>query len=122
MAEKVLKQQRDWVGRSEGADVDFQVKDRDDNSYFTTRIDTIFGATAIVMAPDHPCSRLCSKVLHCKPMSLTSRPVKAARAQADPNEEVVKEGLFTVLAINPFNGESFCLGGQLHATGYGTGL
>src|SRR5882672_74746 len=53
--EKVLKRQRDWVGRSEGANVDFQVKDHAEKiSVFTTRIDTIFGATAIVLAPDHP--------------------------------------------------------------------
>ena len=47
--EKVLKRQRDWVGRSEGAYIDFQVKDHDEKvRVFTTRIDTIFGATAIV--------------------------------------------------------------------------
>src|SRR5437762_13165114 len=53
--EKVLKRQRDWVGRSEGAYIDFKVKDHDEKiRVFTTRIDTIFGATAIVMAAEHP--------------------------------------------------------------------
>src|SRR5438094_352784 len=53
--EKVLKRQRDWVGRSEGAYVDFRVKDSEEKiRVFTTRIDTIFGATAIVVAAEHP--------------------------------------------------------------------
>ena len=53
--EKVLKRQRDWVGRSEGAFIDFAVKDSDKKiRVFTTRIDTIFGATAIVLSAEHP--------------------------------------------------------------------
>jgi leucyl-tRNA synthetase len=50
--EKGLKRQRDWVGRSEGAYIDFRVKDSDKKiRVFTTRIDTIYGATAIVLSP-----------------------------------------------------------------------
>ncbi len=53
--EKVLKRQRDWVGRSEGAHIDFAVKGSDKKiGVFTTRIDTIFGATAIILAAEHP--------------------------------------------------------------------
>ena len=53
--EKVLKRQSDWVGRSEGAYIDFAVKDSKQKiRVFTTRIDTIYGATAIVMSPEHP--------------------------------------------------------------------
>jgi leucyl-tRNA synthetase len=53
--EKVLKRQGDWVGRSEGAYIDFAVKDSDKKiRVFTTRIDTIYGATAIVLSPEHP--------------------------------------------------------------------
>src|SRR5512132_2236183 len=53
--EKVLKRQRDWVGRSKGAYIDFAVKDSDKKiRVFTTRIDTIYGATAIVLSPEHP--------------------------------------------------------------------
>src|SRR5437660_264433 len=53
--EKVLKRQRDWVGRSEGAFVDFGIKGGEEKiRVFTTRIDTIFGATAVVLAADHP--------------------------------------------------------------------
>jgi leucyl-tRNA synthetase len=49
------QKQRDWVGKSEGAEVDFQVAGRADKiRVFTTRPDTLFGATYMVIAPDHP--------------------------------------------------------------------
>jgi leucyl-tRNA synthetase len=108
--EKVLKRQRDWVGRSEGAYIDFAVKNSDKKiRVFTTRIDTIFGATAIVLSAEHPLvaelledSSLKSDVLKF------AEKVKAARAaKQDPTEEEAKEGINTgALAINPFNGES----------------
>jgi leucyl-tRNA synthetase len=108
--EKVLKRQRDWVGRSEGAYVDFSVKDSDKRiRVFTTRIDTIYGATAIVLAPDHP---LIAELLEHSALKNDvlkfAEKVAAARARrTDPTEEEVKEGLNTgVLAINPFSGES----------------
>ncbi|HJQ31343.1 MAG TPA: class I tRNA ligase family protein, partial [Pyrinomonadaceae bacterium] len=51
--ERVLTMQRNWIGRSEGAYIDFQVKDTDERvRVFTTRIDTIYGANAVVVAPD----------------------------------------------------------------------
>ena len=50
--------QRNWIGRSEGAYVDFQIKDTDERvRVFTTRIDTIYGANAVVVAPEHPSDR-----------------------------------------------------------------
>jgi leucyl-tRNA synthetase len=53
--DKVLKRQSDWVGRSEGAFVDFAVKDSDKKiRVFTTRIDTIYGATSVVLSAEHP--------------------------------------------------------------------
>ncbi|HQU86891.1 MAG TPA: class I tRNA ligase family protein, partial [Pyrinomonadaceae bacterium] len=53
-AEKVLKRQRDWIGRSEGAFVDFKVQHSNEKiRVFTTRIDTIYGANAIVVAAEH---------------------------------------------------------------------
>ncbi len=107
---KVLKRQRDWVGRSEGAYVDFTVKDYDDKiRVFTTRIDTIFGATAIVLAAEHP---LLPKLLEGSSlkedvMEFTEK-VKTARAIKTENaaEEEEKLGMNTGrLAVNPFNGE-----------------
>lgn len=106
----MLKRQRDWIGRSEGAYIDFAVKDSDKKiRVFTTRIDTIFGATAIVLAPDHP--HIVELLEHSALKSDVHRfaeKVAAARARrADPTEEEVKEGLNTgVLAINPFSGEN----------------
>jgi leucyl-tRNA synthetase len=108
--EKVLKRQRDWVGRSEGAYIDFVVKGSDKKiRVFTTRIDTIFGATAIVLATEHPLIRelLEGSSLKNDVLEFVQK-VNAERARrSDPTEEEEKKGINTgVLAINPFNGES----------------
>ncbi|MBA3514422.1 MAG: leucine--tRNA ligase [Pyrinomonadaceae bacterium] len=108
--EKVLKRQRDWVGRSEGAYIDFAVKDSHKQiRAFTTRIDTIFGATSIVLAPDHPLiAELLEQSALKRDVQKFAEKVAAARAsRGDPAEEEVKEGLNTgALAINPFSGEN----------------
>ncbi len=108
--EKVIKRQRDWVGRSEGAYVDFAVKDHDAKvRVFTTRIDTIFGATAIVVAAEHP---LLAQVLEGSSLKddvlQFAEKVKAARAikTEDQSDDEEKLGINTgLLAVNPFNGE-----------------
>ncbi|MEK6336024.1 MAG: leucine--tRNA ligase [Acidobacteriota bacterium] len=108
--EKVLKRQHDWVGRSEGAYIDFNVKGHDERvRVFTTRIDTIFGATAIVLAVEHP---LLPKLLEGSSLkddvTEFAEKVKAARAikTEDASEEEEKLGINTGhLAVNPFNGE-----------------
>src|SRR5712691_7474052 len=108
--EKVLKRQRDWVGRSEGAYIDFPVKDRDEKiRVFTTRIDTIFGATAIVLSSEHPLlpTLLEGSSLKDEVMQFAEK-VKSARVHraADATEEEEKIGMNTgQLAVNPFNGE-----------------
>ncbi|MGH9880841.1 MAG: class I tRNA ligase family protein, partial [Pyrinomonadaceae bacterium] len=108
--EKVLKRQRDWVGRSVGAYIDFAVKSSDKKiRVFTTRIDTVFGATAIVIAPEHP---LIGELLEGSPLKhdvleFAQRIVAERAARADAPEEEEKIGINTgVLAINPFSGES----------------
>jgi leucyl-tRNA synthetase len=108
--EKVLKRQRDWVGRSEGAYIDFSVKDHDEKvRVFTTRIDTIFGATAIVIAAEHPILPSLLEGSSLKEDTLAfAEKIKAARAikTEDQGEEDEKLGMNTGrLAINPFNGE-----------------
>jgi leucyl-tRNA synthetase len=117
--EKVLKRQRDWVGRSEGAYVDFAIKENAGETpaepvkkirVFTTRIDTIYGATAIVLSAEHP---LIDELLSESPLKqqvLTFaqkvKSEKAARGRT-VDEDEAKEGINTgVLAVNPFSGES----------------
>jgi leucyl-tRNA synthetase len=108
--EKVLKRQRDWVGRSEGAYIDFAVKQHDEKvRVFTTRIDTIFGATAIVLAAEHPLlakllegSSLKDDVMQFAEKLIAARAIKAE----DAAEEEEKLGMHTgQFAVNPFNGE-----------------
>jgi leucyl-tRNA synthetase len=109
--EKVLKRQSDWVGRSEGAYIDFAVKGSEKKiRVFTTRIDTIFGATAIVLSAEHP---LINELLETSSLkdevmafARRVRSEKATRARIGEEEEH-KEGINTgVLAVNPFSGES----------------
>jgi leucyl-tRNA synthetase len=106
--EKVLKRQRDWVGRSEGAYVDFAVRDHDAKiRVFTTRIDTIFGATAIVVAAEHPLLHelLQGSFLRDDVMQFAEK-VKASRAARTEAEDEDKVGMNTGrTAVNPFNGE-----------------
>jgi leucyl-tRNA synthetase len=108
--EKVLKRQRDWVGRSEGAYIDFKIKDQDEKvRVFTTRIDTIYGATAIVLAAEHPLlpKLLEGSSLKDEVMSFAET-IKAARAikTEDAADDEEKLGINTgQLAINPFSKE-----------------
>ena len=107
--EKVLKRQSDWVGRSEGAFVDFPLKDSDKKiRVFTTRIDTIFGATAVVLSAEHP---LLAELLQGSELKTDieafAQKLRTQRAAGREVGEEEKEGLNTgVLAINPFSGET----------------
>src|SRR5205814_8435535 len=98
-------------GRSEGAYIDFTVKDSDKKiRVFTTRIDTIFGATAIVLSSEHP---LIDELLDASPLkdevtafAFKVKSDKATRGHI-ADEEEQKEGTNTgVLAINAVSGES----------------
>ena len=120
--ERVLTMQRNWIGRSEGAYIDFQVKDTDERvRVFTTRIDTIYGANAVVVAPDHPL------VEHSPVKEDVRRFAERARAAASvaraPGEQEEKEGVNTgLLAVNPFSGELIPVwAGNYVLNEYGTG-
>ncbi|HKO44053.1 MAG TPA: leucine--tRNA ligase [Pyrinomonadaceae bacterium] len=124
--EKVLKRQSDWVGRSEGAFVDFAVKGgKQKIRVFTTRIDTIYGATAVVISPEHP---LVQELMHGSVLkdeidAFAAR-ARAQRAErANTSEEEEKEGMNTgILAINPFNEETVPVWvGNYVLMEYGTG-
>lgn len=123
-AEKVLKRQRDWIGRSEGAFVDFKVQHTNEKiRVFTTRIDTIYGANAIVVAAEH------SIVEHnfanfSDEIKATIEKIKADKLKVTDHEaEVEKEGVDTGLkAINPFSGEELPVWvGNYVMIEYGTG-
>ena len=107
--EKVLKRQSDWVGRSEGAYIDFAVKDSDKKiRVFTTRIDTIYGATALVLSAEHPLlNELLAGSELKRDVDAFAQKLRTQRAAGREVGEEEKEGLNTgVIAINPFSGET----------------
>jgi leucyl-tRNA synthetase len=115
--ERVLTMQRNWIGRSEGAEVDFEVEGFGPVRVFTTRIDTIYGAMCMILAPEHEIvSRLSPE------MKAYAKRMIDARAQQGPGD-VEKEGFDTGLhAINPFSGERVPVWvGNFVLMGYGTG-
>ncbi len=122
--ERVLTQQRNWVGRSPGAEVNFPVEGGEPLRIFTTRIDTIYGATFMVVAPEHP--RVDEWVKGTPEEAKVRAALTRLRAQ-DRRErlagQVEKEGVFTGrYARNPFSGERIPIWiGNFVLMGYGTG-
>jgi len=123
--ERVLVQQRNWVGRSPGAEIDFPVEGaREPLRVFTTRIDTIYGATFMVVAPEH--ARVDELVRGTANEAQAREAIARLRAQdrrARQAGQVEKEGVFTGRhATNPFSGERIPIWvGNFVLTGYGTG-
>ncbi len=104
--ERVLTMQRNWIGRSEGADVLFRVDDfGEEIEVFTTRPDTLFGATFFVLAPEHPLvPRLVEGTDHETEVLDYVRHTGARSAVE--REEKEKDGVFTGrYVLNPVNGE-----------------
>ena len=98
--DRVLTMQRNWIGRSEGTEVDFGFE-YGPIRVFTTRVDTIFGATCVILAPEHP---LVEKMLDAAGRARAKAMVDA-RANKDPGD-LGKEGFTTGhFAVNPYNGE-----------------
>ncbi len=101
----IIAMQREWIGRSEGADVDFAVEGTNLKfTVFTTRPDTLFGATYCVLAPEHP---LVLKITKPEYMDEVKKYIEQATrksAQERMKEEKEKTGVFTgAYAINPVN-------------------
>ena len=109
--EKVRTMQRNWIGRSEGAHVDFRVSAMADTpaiTVFTTRVDTICGATSIQLAPEHPLVKewVKSDADLAKAVTEMIAQQKVARETGDIGN-IEKHGVATgKTAINPFNGET----------------
>ncbi|MBL0160430.1 MAG: leucine--tRNA ligase [Bryobacterales bacterium] len=115
----VLTMQRNWIGRSEGAEIDFGLCGSDEKlRVFTTRVDTIYGATCVILAPEHPVSKqFCTGDLAVRLKAMVDD-----QSRKDP-ENLVKDGFFTGhYAVNPYNGEEVPVWvANFVLWGYGTG-
>ena len=110
--ESVKLMQKNWIGRSEGAEVTFKIADKDGNptddglTVYTTRCDTLFGATYMVIAPEH---RLVSKLTTAEQKQSVEEYIDAAAKKSDLERTDLakdKTGVFSgSYAINPVNGK-----------------
>jgi len=130
--EKVLTMQRNWIGRSEGAKVRFPIEPSGggnpsglpDIEVFTTRIDTIYGATFVMLAPEHPLVGLLAKEsVDEKAFMDQAQRFRAQDRAGRMTGEVAKEGFFTGRhAVNPFTNEEVPIWVANYVLGeYGTG-
>ncbi|HPO86858.1 MAG TPA: leucine--tRNA ligase, partial [Candidatus Hydrogenedentes bacterium] len=105
--ESIKAMQREWIGRSEGADVVFQVADSNlQFTIFTTRPDTLFGATYCVLAPEHPLTLQIATGDRREEVEAYVRAAAQRSAQDRMKEDREKTGVFTgAYAINPVNQE-----------------
>ena len=104
--EKIKTMQKNWIGRSEGAEIDFEVaKASSSIKVFTTRPDTLFGATFLVLAPEHPIiPKIADKNVLQKIDQYRTETLKKSEIERQENKE--KTGIFTgAYAINPATGE-----------------
>jgi leucyl-tRNA synthetase len=150
--EKVRTMQRNWIGRSEGAEIEFAIEDpgtvpedeerarregtailpvRDDArpsnrkiTVFTTRVDTIYGATSLQLAPEHPLVKEMTASSTALAESVASLLEQQRKAREDGDVGAIeKHGVFTGhYAINPFNGDRLPVWvGNYILLDYGTG-
>ena len=98
--------EKNWIGRSEGASVHFTTEQEDDIEVFTTRPDTLWGVTFMVLAPEHP---LVARITTPAQKAQVDEYIQATQRQSDIQREAAdkeKSGVFTGgYAINPVNGE-----------------
>ena len=123
--ERVLALQRNWIGRSEGAEVTFTIEETgEDIPVFTTRPDTLFGATFFVVAPEHARARTWAEVggTAADFAAFLARVLRKSEIERQ-STETAKEGLaLGVHAVNPVNGERLPVyAADYVLTEYGTG-
>ncbi len=125
--DRVITMQRNWIGKSEGARVKFAVAEiscAESIEVFTTRIDTIYGATALILAPTHP---MLPKLLDGSPVQAEAEKklarLKSMSVKAEDVATAEKEGFFTGrFVVNPFSGEKLPIWvGNFVLLEYGTG-
>ncbi len=106
--EKVKSQQRNWIGRSEGAELDFEVKGLDEKlSVYTTRPDTLYGATYMVVSPEHPIiEKYKDRIENIDQVRAYQREAakKSDFERTELNKEKTGVRLMGITAINPVNG------------------
>ncbi|HSE61946.1 MAG TPA: leucine--tRNA ligase, partial [Candidatus Saccharimonadales bacterium] len=123
-SDAIKSMQRNWIGRSKGAYVDFQIDGHKDTlKIFTTRPDTLFGATFMVLAPERT---LVKKIVTSEQKTMVDEYIKAAQAKSDIERQETgreKTGVFTgAYAINPVNGARLPIWiADYVLAGYGTG-
>lgn len=107
--ERVKAQQINWIGKSVGMEVDFQIRDTDDKlKVFTTRPDTLFGATYMVISPEHPfINKYCDKILNMG--EIREYQEESSKKSDFERTELVKEKtgveIIGLKAINPATGK-----------------
>jgi len=119
--DRVVTMQRHWIGRSEGTEVDFELEGSDEKvQVFTTRVDTIYGATCVILAPQHPWVEQFGLAEKAEPMIEAQKDDAQKGKDADERE---KDGFFTGrYAVNPYSGEKVPIWvGNFVLWGYGTG-
>ena len=125
--ERIKTMQTNWIGRSEGVDISFDISeyglDEQDITTFTTRIDTIFGVTFVVLAPEHP---LVERLTTPEQRGAVEAYVARAREATEIDRlsvEREKTGVFTgSYAVNPLNGDRVPIWvGDYVLLTYGTG-
>ncbi len=104
--DRVRVMQANWIGRSEGADLEFPVEGEEPLRVFTTRPDTVYGVTFMVIAPEHP---LAERVVTDEHRSQVDAYLERTKAETEIERlstEHEKTGVFTgAFAVNPFNGD-----------------
>ena len=105
--ERITTMQRNWIGKSEGAEVDFPIAGAPGAiKVFTTRVDTIYGCTYVVLAPEHPLVAQVTRPERRAEVEAFVARMRKTDAAARTGEGAPKEGVFTgAHALNPFNGE-----------------
>ena len=106
--DRVKAQQKNWIGKSTGAQVDFNTTEDDKLTVYTTRCDTLFGATYMVISPEHPCiEKWNDKIKNIE--DVKAYQAEAAKKSDFERTELVKEKTGVMLdgvkAINPVNGK-----------------
>lgn len=123
--ERVLAMQRNWIGKSVGTQVQFPVVGMDESiTVFTTRLDTIYGATSVILAPEHPMvSKLLEAVKGSASILREVEKLKNSRPAGGQIENMEKKGVWLGrFAQNPFSGEQVqIMVGNFVLMEYGTG-